>query len=162
MLYQGLLFLTRSTCVIVDARSHTCKSHDFIPRYDIISMIKWPCHSCCYYYYSYYYHLLFFIIVIIIFIIINIFMMCRFNEYAGFTWSSCHAVLSDFFWTAATGAGLFTSNSAQCHADHCVQAARALCWERVSLTWIPVGTECWLLINQIREISLMQWPGPVR
>ena len=36
LLYQGLLFLTRSTCVIVDARSHTCKSHDFIPRYDII------------------------------------------------------------------------------------------------------------------------------
>ena len=36
LLYQGLLFLTRSTCVIVDAPSHTCKSHDFIPRYDII------------------------------------------------------------------------------------------------------------------------------
>ena len=36
LLYQGLLFLTRSTCVIVEARSHTCKSHDFIPRYDII------------------------------------------------------------------------------------------------------------------------------
>ena len=36
LLYQGLLFSTRSTCVIVDARSHTCKSHDFIPRYDII------------------------------------------------------------------------------------------------------------------------------
>ena len=35
LLYQGLLFLTRSRCVIVDARSHTCKSHDFIPRYDI-------------------------------------------------------------------------------------------------------------------------------
>ena len=37
LLYQGLLFLTRSTCVIVDARAHTCKSHDFIPRYDIMS-----------------------------------------------------------------------------------------------------------------------------
>ena len=37
LLYQGLLFLTRSTCVIVDARSHTCKSHDFIPRYDIMA-----------------------------------------------------------------------------------------------------------------------------
>ena len=35
LLYQGLLSLTRSTCVIMDARSHTCKSHDFIPRYDI-------------------------------------------------------------------------------------------------------------------------------
>ena len=40
LLYQGLLFLTRSTCVIVDARSHTCKSHDFIPRYDIIYDFK--------------------------------------------------------------------------------------------------------------------------
>ena len=40
LLYQGLLFLTRSTCVIVDARSHTCKSHDFIPRYDITSIIN--------------------------------------------------------------------------------------------------------------------------
>ena len=39
LLYQGLLFLTRSTCVIVDARSQTCKSHDFIPRYDIKSQI---------------------------------------------------------------------------------------------------------------------------
>ena len=39
LLYQGLLFLTRSTCVIVDARSHTCKSHDFILRYDIIYLI---------------------------------------------------------------------------------------------------------------------------
>ena len=38
LLYQGLLFLTRSTCVIADARSHTCKSHDFIPRYDIIQV----------------------------------------------------------------------------------------------------------------------------
>ena len=36
LLYQGLVFFTRSTCVIVDARSHTCKSQDFIPRYDII------------------------------------------------------------------------------------------------------------------------------
>ena len=52
-------------------------------------------------------------------------------------------VLSDFYWTAATGAGLFTSNSAtqQRHAEHCVQAARALCWERVSLTGIPVGNQ---------------------
>ena len=40
LLYQGLLFLTRSTCVIVDARSHTCKSHDFIPRYDIKAITR--------------------------------------------------------------------------------------------------------------------------
>ena len=41
LLYQGLLFLTPSTCVIVDARSHTCKSHDFIPRYDINILSLW-------------------------------------------------------------------------------------------------------------------------
>ena len=39
LLYEGLLFLTRSTCVIVDARSHACKSHDFIPSYDINTYI---------------------------------------------------------------------------------------------------------------------------
>ena len=38
LLLQGLLFLTRSTCVIVDVRSHTCRSCDFIPRYDIIKL----------------------------------------------------------------------------------------------------------------------------
>ena len=46
LLYQGLLFLTRSTCVIMDARSHTCKSHDFIPRYDI--NVKTPSSWCTY------------------------------------------------------------------------------------------------------------------
>ena len=45
LLYQGLLFLTRSTCVIVDARSHTCKSHDFIPRYDM--MLQWKQSPIC-------------------------------------------------------------------------------------------------------------------
>ena len=47
----------------------------------MISMIKWQCHTCYCYHHSYYHHFL---------IIIN-FMMCRFNEYAGFTWFSCHA-----------------------------------------------------------------------
>ena len=47
----------------------------------MISMIKWQCRTCYCYHYSYYHHF---------FIIIN-FMMCRFNEYAGFTWFSCHA-----------------------------------------------------------------------
>ena len=32
-----ITLLTRSTYVIVDARSHTCKSHYFIPRYDMIT-----------------------------------------------------------------------------------------------------------------------------
>ena len=31
------------------------------------------------------------VIIICIIIIITIFMMCRFNKYAGFMWSSCHA-----------------------------------------------------------------------
>ena len=41
LLYQGLPFSTRSTCVIMDARLHTCKSHDFISRYDIIVENSW-------------------------------------------------------------------------------------------------------------------------
>ena len=71
-------------------------------------------------------------------------------------------VLSDFYWTAATGAGLFMSNSAQRHADHCVQAARAFCWEQVSLTWIPVGTECWLLIRSGKYPDAVTWACTVR
>ena len=46
---------------------------------------------------------LFLIIVIIIFIIIIIFMMCRFNEYAGFTWSSCHAGVVRFLLDGCYG-----------------------------------------------------------
>ena len=60
--------------------------------------------------------------------------------------SAVMRVLSDFYWTAATVAGLFTSQTkvpdgtvdpvssvyvkqrnAQRHAEHCVQAAGALC-----------------------------------
>ena len=39
-LKHRLFFGPRSTCVIVDTRSHTCKPHDYIPRYDIITMIN--------------------------------------------------------------------------------------------------------------------------
>ena len=45
----------------------------------------------------------FIIVVIIIFIIIFIFMMCRFNEYAGFTWSSCHAGVVRFLLDGCYG-----------------------------------------------------------
>ena len=45
LLYQGLLFLTRSTCVIVDAWSHTCKSH-FIPRYDMMVNSQFGAQLC--------------------------------------------------------------------------------------------------------------------
>ena len=52
-------------------------------------------------------------------------MMCRFNEYAGFTWFSCHAGFVRLLLDGCYGP--FTSNSAtqQRHAEHCV-AARAL------------------------------------
>ena len=38
---NGINFLTRSTCVIMDARSNTCKSNDFIPRYDKSNVTLW-------------------------------------------------------------------------------------------------------------------------
>ena len=113
--------------------------------------------------------------------------MCRFNEYPGFTWFSCHAGFAGGFvrllldgccgrwfvyvkqrnatascspiqiWpsccffvpSAASLAALGTKKQQegqiwiglQRHAEHCVQAARALCWERISLTGIPVGNQ---------------------
>ena len=94
----------------------------------MISMIKWQCHTCYYYHYSYYHFLL------------SLISWCAIlTNTPGLRDSVVMQVLSDFYWTAATGAGLFTSNSAtqQRHAEHCVQVARALCWERVSLTGIP-------------------------
>ena len=84
-------------------------------------------------------------------VMIIIFMMCRFNEYTGFTWSSCHAgdvrsLLDGCYerWFVYVK---------QRTASRWSLRAGGTCWERVSLTWIPIGTECWLLINQIREIS---------
>ena len=111
----------------------------------MISMIKWQCHGCyCIYYYYCYYYYYFVIIVIIIFIIII--MVCRFNEYAGFTWSSCHGGV-----VRLSLPGLFTCQPAcvphSVMLTTALQVARALCpalcWERVLLTWIPVDTECW-------------------
>ena len=110
----------------------------------MISMIKWQCYTCYCYHYSYYRHFL-----------LSLISWCAvLTNTPGLRDSVVMRVLSDFYWTAATGAGLFThrttdgllwftSNSAtqQRHAEHCVQAARALCWERVSLTGIPVGNQ---------------------
>ena len=99
----------------------------------MISMIKWQCHTCYCYHYSYYHHFL-----------LSLISWCAvLTNTPGLRDSVVMRVLSDFYWTAATGAGLFTSNSPtqQRHAEHCVQAARALCWERVSLTGIPVGNQ---------------------
>ena len=41
LVVAGITFLTRSTCVIMDARSRTCKSSDFIPRYEKINVTIW-------------------------------------------------------------------------------------------------------------------------
>ena len=96
----------------------------------MISMIKWQCHTCYCYHYSYYHHFL-----------LSLISWCAvLTNTPGLRDSVVMRVLSDFYWTAATGAGLFTSNSATL-IEHCVQAARALCWERVSLTGIPVGNQ---------------------
>ena len=99
----------------------------------LISMIKWQCHSCYCYHYCYYHHFL-----------LLLFSWCAVLMNApGSRDSVVMQVLSDFYWTAATGAGLLTSNSAtqQRHAEHCVQVARELCWERISLSGIPVGNQ---------------------
>ena len=119
----------------------------------MISMIKWQCHSCyCYHYCCYHYFLLSFSL---------LFSWCAvLMNTPGLRDSVVMRVSPDFYWTAATGAGLFTSNSAtqQRHAEHCVQAARALCWERVSLTWIPIGNQS----NQGNIPDAVTWACAVR
>ena len=84
----------------------------------MISMIKWQCHTCYCYHYSYYHHFL-----------LSLISWCAvLTNTPGLRDSVVMRVLSDFYWTAATGAGLFTSNSAtqQRHAEHCVQACTLL------------------------------------
>ena len=105
----------------------------------MISMIKWQCHSF-YYYYCHYYFLSLLLSLFLLSLLFSWYVVLM--NTPGLRDPVVMRVLSDFYWTAATDAGLFTSNSAQHHADHCVQAARALCWERVLLTLIPVGTDC--------------------
>ena len=86
--------------------------------------------------------LLFFLLLLSLFLLSLLFSWCAvLTNTPDLRDSVVMRVLSDFYWTAATGAGLFTSNSAtqQRHAEHCVQAA--LCLERVSLTGIPVGNQ---------------------
>ena len=77
----------------------------------MISMIKWQCHTCYCYHYPYYHHFL-----------LSLISWCAvLTNTPGLRDSVVMRVLSDFYWTAATGAGLFTSNSAtqQRHAEHC-------------------------------------------
>ena len=72
------------------------------------------------------------------FIIIN-FMMCRFNEYAGFTWFSCHAGFVRLLLDGCYGRWFVYVK--QRNATASCWALCALCWERVSLTGIPVGNQ---------------------
>ena len=68
----------------------------------MISMIKWQCHTGYCYHYSYYHHFL-----------LSLISWCAvLTNTPGLRDSVVMRVLSDFYWTADTGAGLFTSNSA--------------------------------------------------
>ena len=80
----------------------------------MISMIKWQCHSCYCYHYCYYHHFLLSLLLHVLFSWCAVLM-----NTPGLRDSVVMRVLSDFYWTAATGAGLFTSNSAtqQRHAE---------------------------------------------
>ena len=63
----------------------------------MISMIKWQCHTCYWYHYSYYHHFL-----------LSLISWCAvLTNTPGLRDSVVMRVLSDFYWTAATGAGLF-------------------------------------------------------
>ena len=114
----------------------------------MISMIEWQCHSC-YYYYCYYYHFLL--------LLLSLFLLswCAvLMNTPGLRDRVVMRVLSDFHWTASTSAGLFTSNSAQRHADHCVQAARADSAEN-EFRWheyrSALSVDCW---------SIRSWKYP--
>ena len=75
----------------------------------MISMIKWQCHTCYCYHYSYYHHFL-----------LSLISWCAvLTNTPGLRDSVVMRVLSDFYWTAATGAGLFTSNSATQQRHEC-------------------------------------------
>ena len=91
----------------------------------------------------------------IIIIIIIIFMMCHFNEYAGFTWFSCHAgfirLLLDgcygrWFVYVKQRNSVMLSTACRRHVHPAENEFR---WQEYRSA-----------INQIREISLMQWPEP--
>ena len=84
----------------------------------MISMIKWQCHTCYCYHYSYYHHFL-----------LSLISWCAIlTNTPGLRDSVVMRVLSDFYWTAATGAGLFTSNSAtQCSASCWALCAGGTC-----------------------------------
>ena len=119
----------------------------------MISMIKWQCHSC-------YFVIVIVAIIIFIIIIIIIFMMCHFNEYAGFTWFSCHAGFARLLLDSCYGRWFVyvKQRNATASCWHCVQAARALCWERVSLTWILIGNQS----NQGNIPDAVTWACAVR
>ena len=108
----------------------------------MISMIKWQCPSC-YHYYCYYYYVL--LSLLSLFLIIIIFMMCRFSDYAGFTWSSRHAGVVRFLLGGCYGRWFVyvKQHTASCWPLRAGGMCTLLLGERVSQTWIPVGIECW-------------------
>ena len=109
----------------------------------MISMIKWQCHSCYCYHRCYYHYVLLSLLLFFLSLSLSFSWCAVFMNTPGLRDPVVMWVLSDFYWTAATGAGFVhvKKRNAQRHAEHCVQAARALCWERVSLRWIPVGNQ---------------------
>ena len=86
----------------------------------MISMIKWQCYTCYYYHYSYYHHFL-----------LSLISWCAvLTNTPGLRDSVVMRVLSDFYWTAATGAGLFYVKQ---------RNATASCWA------LCAGSTCTLL-----------------
>ena len=72
----------------------------------MISMIKWQCHTCYCYYYSFYHHFL-----------LSLISWCAvLTNTPGLRDSVVMRVLSDFYWTAATGAGSQRNATASCWA----------------------------------------------
>ena len=104
----------------------------------------------------------FFIIVIIIFIIIIIFMMCRFNEYAWFTWSSCHAGVVRFLLDGCYGRW-FVYVKQRTASRWPLRAGGTCILLRTIFVDMNTGRHWVLIVDQSDQGNiLMQWPEPVR
>ena len=106
--------------------------------------------------------LLFFIIVIITFIIIIIFMICRFNEYARFTWSCCHAGVVRFLLDACYGRW-FVYVKQRTASRWPLRAGGTCILLRTSFVDMNTSQHWVLIVDQSDQGNiLMQWPEPVR
>ena len=94
--------------------------------------------------------------------IIIIFMMCRFNEYAGFTWSSCHAGVVRFLLDGCYGRWFVYVK--QRTASRWPLRAGGICTLlRTSFVDINTYRHWVLIVDQWDQGNiLMQWPEPVR